>query len=86
MLAAVFGVIMYRIIVVALLYASDEDIVRSNAKLTTTATAALINLILIMFLNKVGTKILKILTLLLFAVYNRMNQESSVLDTPMIRT
>ncbi len=53
-LAAVFGVIMYRIIMVTLLYGSSEPIVRQNAKITTSATAALINLIVIMLLNKVS--------------------------------
>lgn len=52
--AAVFGVIMYRIIVVALFYASSDEIVRRNAKIATTVTAAIINLIIIMILNRVS--------------------------------
>ena len=52
--AAVFGVIMYRIIVVGLLYAASEEVIRKNAKLTTTATAACLNLIVILLLNRVS--------------------------------
>ena len=53
-LIAVFAIIMYRIIVVALLYASDDDVIKSNAKLATTATAACINLIVILIFNRVS--------------------------------
>ena len=52
-LMAVFGVIMYRIIVVTILYASSNDIIRENAKLTTSTTAACINLVAILILNRV---------------------------------
>ncbi len=52
--AAVFAVIMYRIIIVTVLYASTDDIIRQNAKITTTATSALLNLVAIMILNKVS--------------------------------
>ena len=45
--------IIYRMIIVGLLYAADSEMIRENAKLTTTATAAVINLIVIIFLNKV---------------------------------
>ncbi len=54
MLGAVFGVIMYRIIVVALFYAADDEFVRKNAKIATTATAACISLFIIVLLNKVN--------------------------------
>ena len=54
MLIAVFAIIMYRIIIVALLYASDDDVIKSNAKLATTATAACINLIVILLFNRVS--------------------------------
>ena len=53
-LIAVFAIIMYRIIIVALLYASDDDVIKSNAKLATTATAACINLIVILLFNRVS--------------------------------
>ena len=55
-MAAVFGVIMYRIIVVTVFYASPEELIRRNAKITTTVTAAIINLIAIMLLNRVSSK------------------------------
>ncbi len=45
---------MYRIIIVTVLYASTDDIIRQNAKITTTATSALLNLVAIMILNKVS--------------------------------
>ena len=53
MLAAVFGVIMYRIIIVTLFYASQETFVQNNAKLATTATAACLSLVVIIILNRV---------------------------------
>ena len=52
-LVAVFGIIMYRIAVVAVLYAAPNDYVRSNAKVATSATAACLNLIVILVLNRV---------------------------------
>ncbi|KAI0208292.1 Anoctamin-4 [Lamellibrachia satsuma] len=61
-LGAVMGVIIYRMIIVGLLYAADNEVIQQNAKLTTTATAALINLIVIIFLNKVYQEIAIFLT------------------------
>ena len=52
-LVAVFGIIMYRIVIVAVLYAAPNDYVRSNAKIATSATAACLNLIIILLLNRV---------------------------------
>ncbi|XP_014662739.1 PREDICTED: anoctamin-4-like isoform X2 [Priapulus caudatus] len=52
-LAAIFGVIVYRIVIVSVLYASDVALVRQNAKLTTTITAATLNLLVIILLSKI---------------------------------
>lgn len=52
-IAAVFCVILYRTIMVALLFSSDDEFIKANAKYATTATAALLNLIIIMLLNRV---------------------------------
>ena len=57
-LAAVFGVIMYRIVVITLFYRAESEIVHKNAKISTTASAAVISLVIILLLNKVSRKIL----------------------------
>ncbi|XP_013386413.1 anoctamin-4 isoform X2 [Lingula anatina] len=51
-LAAVFGVIIYRIVIVTLFYSTPDQLVAENARLATTATAAVINLVVIMILNR----------------------------------
>lgn len=51
-LAAVFGVIMYRMVVITLFYSAKSEIVHKNAKITTTASAAAISLVIILLLNK----------------------------------
>jgi hypothetical protein len=61
-LAAVFAVIIYRVIIVAVLYGQGDRLVKKYAKLLTTATAALLSLIIIMLLNKVYEKIAIFLT------------------------
>ena len=45
---------MYRIVVVAVLYAAPNALVQQYAKITTTCTAALLSLVIIMLLNKVS--------------------------------
>lgn len=62
MLAAVFAVIIYRVIIVAVLYAQGDTLIKKYAKLLTTATAALLSLITIMLLNKIYEKIAIFLT------------------------
>ncbi|XP_064628631.1 anoctamin-4-like isoform X6 [Lineus longissimus] len=61
-LAAVFAVIIYRVIIVAVLYAQGDTLIKKYAKLLTTATAALLSLITIMLLNKIYEKIAIFLT------------------------
>ncbi len=68
--AAVFAVIMYRIIIVTVLYASSDDIIRQNAKITTTCTAAMLNLVAIMILNKVSLDLYPTTTLCCKGVSN----------------
>ena len=53
-LAAIFGIIIYRVIIVALLYYSDEQSIHSIAKIITSLTAAIINFIVIIILNIVS--------------------------------
>ena len=53
-LAIVIGVIVYRISVLSALHLRDEEILYKNASLVTTATAACINLLFIVFLNYVS--------------------------------
>ena len=50
--AAIFGVIVYRIVVVALLYSIPE--LDSYSHIVTTLTAAAINLVIILILNLVS--------------------------------
>ncbi|KAK2168869.1 hypothetical protein NP493_1213g00020 [Ridgeia piscesae] len=61
-LGAVLGVIIYRMIIVGLLYAANNEVIQQNAKITTTATAAVINLIVIIFLNKIYQELAIFLT------------------------
>jgi len=55
-LAVVFGVIMYRVIVLSILFVSQSEVVSKFAKIVTTATAAVINLVAIVILNRVSGK------------------------------
>ncbi|XP_043943405.1 anoctamin-2-like [Protopterus annectens] len=60
--AAVFGVIIYRIITAATLAASQDDTTRANARVTVTATAVIINLIVILILDEIYGSVAKWLT------------------------
>jgi len=53
-LAVVFGVIMYRVILLSLLFVSQDEMVNKFAKIVTSITAALINLVAILILNRVS--------------------------------
>ncbi|KAL3882735.1 hypothetical protein ACJMK2_029046 [Sinanodonta woodiana] len=61
-LGAVFGVILYRIIITAVLYSSEEFLLRSRSTLVASATAACINLVIILVLNQLYLKIGLLLT------------------------
>ncbi|XP_078583555.1 anoctamin-4-like isoform X6 [Branchiostoma floridae x Branchiostoma japonicum] len=56
-LAAVFAVIVYRIVIVVVFYRSDLGLISERAKLATSATAALLNLVAIMILNKMYERV-----------------------------
>ncbi|XP_071037378.1 anoctamin-5-like isoform X3 [Parasteatoda tepidariorum] len=53
LLATVFGMIVYRIILVTVLMASDNDIWKTYAKITTSITASSLNLVVIIIMDKV---------------------------------
>lgn len=53
MLSAVLGTIIYRISLVSVIYGGGGFFVKEHAKLFTTVTAALINLVVIMILTRV---------------------------------
>ncbi|KAG8194632.1 hypothetical protein JTE90_003108 [Oedothorax gibbosus] len=53
LMATVFGMIVYRIILVTVLIASDHPIWQPYAKITTSITASLLNLIVIVIMDKV---------------------------------
>ncbi|XP_055938887.1 anoctamin-4-like isoform X2 [Argiope bruennichi] len=53
LLATVFGLIVYRIILVTVLTASDHHIWKTYAKITTSITASLVNLVVIVIMDKV---------------------------------
>ena len=57
-LAAVFGVILYRMSMVAALNVVDEETIKGNASLFISATGALINLVCILVFNQVVNIIL----------------------------
>ncbi|CAL1532669.1 unnamed protein product [Lymnaea stagnalis] len=61
-LAAVFGVIVYRMTVSAILYAVDQHTIKQRAGIITSITASLINLIIIILLGKVYQFIAQVLT------------------------
>ncbi|KAL5010642.1 hypothetical protein ScPMuIL_012947 [Solemya velum] len=56
-LAALFGVIIYRVVIATVLYASSDGIIRERTSLIASASAAVINLIIILVLNFVYQKI-----------------------------
>ncbi|XP_046544357.1 anoctamin-4-like isoform X4 [Haliotis rubra] len=60
--AAVFGVIVYRITVSALLYGTDQEEISQRASTITSATAACINLVIIIVLGRVYLVIAEVLT------------------------
>jgi len=61
-LAAILAIIIYRIFVVVLIYNSPDQLIKSQASLITTVTAACLSVIVITLLNKVYEKIAVFLT------------------------
>lgn len=61
-LAAILAVIVYRVLIVLLIYESEDKILKSQARLVTTVTAACISVIIISLLNKIYEKIAVFLT------------------------
>ncbi|XP_033740659.1 anoctamin-4-like isoform X4 [Pecten maximus] len=61
-LGAVFGVILYRIVIVSILYANQEGIIKSRASFIATTTAACINLVIILILSFIYQRIALFLT------------------------
>lgn len=55
MLAVVFGVIMYRVILLSILFVTQDEIISKFAKIITSMTAAFINLVAIVTLNRVSS-------------------------------
>lgn len=51
--SAVFGVIVYRIVVSALMAMSPDPETKSNVRVTVTATAVIINLVVILILDEI---------------------------------
>ena len=56
MLAVVFGVIMYRVVLLSVLFVSPDEVVNKFAKIVTSITAAFISLVAILILNRVSNK------------------------------
>ncbi|KAL5010639.1 hypothetical protein ScPMuIL_012944 [Solemya velum] len=56
-LAALFGVIVYRVVIATVLYVSSDGIIQERTNLIASSTAAVINLIIILVLNFVYQKI-----------------------------
>ncbi|OCT86226.1 anoctamin-2 [Xenopus laevis] len=60
--SAVFGVIIYRITTAAALAVSTSEVTRLNARVTVTATAVLINLVVVLILDEIYGSVAKWLT------------------------
>jgi len=54
-MGAVLGTIIYRISVVTVIYSSGEQFLKQHAKIFTSITAAVINLVIIMILTKASS-------------------------------
>lgn len=61
-LAAVFGVILYRVVISGVLYASTDGVIKSRATIIASVTAACINFVIILILNFVYGRIALFLT------------------------
>jgi len=63
-LAAVIGVILYRMVIVAIIYGSTDDgnLIKSRVSFISTTTAACINLVIIIVLSFIYQKIALFLT------------------------
>jgi len=55
-MGAVLGTIIYRISVVTVIYGSGEQFLKEHAKIFTSITAAVINLVIIMILTKASSR------------------------------
>ena len=67
-LGMLFAVIVYRLAIVTALYGVKDRLAKENARLITSVTASIINLIVIIILSKVGQSPQLILLLLAFAL------------------
>lgn len=56
-MAAVFGVILYRVVISGVLYASTDGVIKSRATIIASVTAACINFVIILILNFVSMEI-----------------------------
>ncbi|CAK9298486.1 unnamed protein product [Gordionus sp. m RMFG-2023] len=61
-IGVVFGIILYKLSIVSVLHSQGDKIISQNAKLTTNISSAILNLLAILLLNKVYSKIATILT------------------------
>ncbi|CAK9298488.1 unnamed protein product [Gordionus sp. m RMFG-2023] len=61
-MGVVFAIIIYKLSIISVLHSQGDKIISHNAKLTTSISAAILNLIAIILLNKVYSKIAIILT------------------------
>ena len=78
-----FGVIVYRIAIAVVLYASEEEIVRQRASLIASGTAACINLVVIVILNFVSMNVLcNYACILLYIFQSVLNVRHSVKERP----
>jgi len=65
-LAVVFGVIMYRVILLSILFVVQDEIVNKFARIVTSVTAALISLVAILILNRVSILIILLIVVLCY--------------------
>ncbi|CAG0886850.1 unnamed protein product [Darwinula stevensoni] len=87
-LAAVFGVIVYRLTIIAVLNSSQVGLFKSNAKTVASVTAAIMNLIVIIFFNWVRTLLAFKSVAVVFAslLYNKVAEFLTNMELPRTQT
>ncbi|XP_015193996.2 anoctamin-1a isoform X1 [Lepisosteus oculatus] len=83
--AIVFGVILYRVSTKAALAMSSNPVTRSNVRLTVKATAAIINLVIILILDEVYGAIARWLTLLEVPKTDKSFEERLIFKTFILK-
>ena len=68
MLSAVFGVVVYRLTLMGVMSSSEQTLISRNAKLFTSVTAAGINLVVILIMDRVSQPFLSEVVTNIFSI------------------